>query len=172
VQAIAIYFWQLCLFRRHPAELPNRPSTAALILAIYLIVITPVGLLSYPARTFVTTLAIISIGICLQSAILYLLLLFKGVSTRFPSVIGNMLGTGILMSVLLLPVNLVLLQSETEILVTIANALTWAWLGWWLSVSGFILSKSMHISIVQGALIAFVIELLSVITSFTLFPSN
>jgi len=83
-----------------------------------------------------------------------------------------MLGTGILMSVLLLPVNLVLLQSETEILVAIANALTWAWLGWWLSVSGFILSKSMHISIVQGALIAFVIELLSVITSFTLFPSN
>jgi len=67
---------------------------------------------------------------------------------------------------------LVLLQSETEILVAIANALTWAWLGWWLSVSGFILSKSMHISIVQGALIAFVIELLSVITSFTLFPSN
>lgn len=111
-------------------------------------------------------------GVSLQAFLLYGLLFFKGFQERFPSVIGNLLGTGALMSTLLLPINLILLRSETEILIAIANALTWVWLGWWLSVSGFILSKSMQISIVQGALIAFVIELLSVILSFSLFPGR
>lgn len=172
MHAIANYFWQLCLFRRHPAELPNRISTAGSLLLLYLLFIIPAGLISYPSRPVFTTLSIVLIGVSLQAFLLYGLLFFKGFQERFPSVIGNLLGTGALMSTLLLPINLILLLSETEILIAIANALTWVWLGWWLSVSGFILSKSMQISIVQGALIAFVIELLSVILSFSLFPGR
>ena len=95
---------------------------------------------------------------------------FKGVAARLPSVIGNLLGVSALLTCILLPINLTLLSAEPGIMRTLADSLTWVWLGWWLTVCGYVLSKSAQISIVQGALIAFMIELLGVLSSYSLFP--
>jgi len=65
-----------------------------------------------------------------------------------------------------------LLDSDSEALLLFADSATWIWLGWWLAIVGNILSKAVKISVLQGAIIAFVIELLGVITTFMLFPGT
>ena len=170
MQPIFNYFWQLCLFKRHPSELPNQHSVLLVVTGIYLSVITVAGLLSYPNRGLLTTFAMIMVGLTIQVVFIFMLMWFKGVAARLPSVIGNLLGVSALLTCILLPINLTLLSAEPGIMRTLADSLTWVWLGWWLTVCGYVLSKSAQISIVQGALIAFMIELLGVLSSYSLFP--
>ena len=141
-----------------------------MVTGVYLSVITVAGLLSYPNRGLLTTFAMIMVGLTIQVVFIFMLMWFKGVAALLPSVIGNLLGVSALLTCILLPINLTLLSAEPGIMRTLADSLTWVWLGWWLTVCGYVLSKSAQISIVQGALIAFMIELLGVLSSYSLFP--
>jgi len=172
LQAIFNYFWQLCLLKRHPSELPNQHSVLLIVTLIYLRIITFAGMLSYPSRGLLTTFAMIMVGLAIEVGLIFMLMWFKGVANRLPSVIGNLLGASALLTCILLPVNLTLLSVEPGILRTLADSLTWVWLGWWLTVCGYVLAKSAQISILQGALIAFMIELLGVLSSYSLFPGS
>ena len=170
MQLIALYFWQLCLFRRHPAELPGGRSDLLLIAFAYGLIVIFASALSYPSRSLFVTISIVVVGLAIQVVLICLLLWFKGFIGRTSAVIGNLLGASALMTCVLLPINLVLLRGDPGLIVSIADALTWLWLGWWLCISGYVLARSINISIVQGAFIAFLIELLSVLSSFSLFP--
>jgi hypothetical protein len=169
LQHIVHYFWQLCLFRRHPAELPGGHSNLLVIGLIYGLIVVSASALSYPSRSLITSLSMVVVGLAIQVVLIFFLMWFKGFVDRTVAVIGNLLGASALMTCLLLPINLILLQGSPGLVVSIADALTWLWLGWWLCISGYVLARSINISIVQGAFIAFLIELLSVLTSFSLF---
>jgi hypothetical protein len=69
------------------------------------------------------------------------------------------------MTLILLPVNLILLKSELEWLRAVADSLTWIWLAWWLLIGGNILAKVARLSLAQGAILIFVTELLSTLAS-------
>ena len=170
LQLIFHYFWQLCLFRRHPAELPGGHSNLLVIALMYGLIVICASALSYPSRSLLTTISMVVVGLTIQVSLIFIMMWFKGFIDRTIAVIGNLLGASALMTCLLLPINLILLQGTPGLVVSVADALTWLWLGWWLCISGYILARSINISIVQGAFIAFLIELLSVLTSFSLFP--
>jgi len=74
LQPIFNYFWQLCLFKRHPSELPNQHSVLLVVTGVYLSVITVAGLLSYPNRGLLTTFAMIMVGLTIQVVFIFMLM--------------------------------------------------------------------------------------------------
>ena len=69
-----------------------------------------------------------------------------------------------------LPVNGIMMTFDNEMILLFADSLTWVCLGWWLAIAGYIYHKAVHISVIQGSVIAFLIELIAAIIVFSLFP--
>ena len=120
-----------------------------------------------PLSALVGTL---TISVIYQAGITFILLTFKGVANRFKPTWAALLGTNTLMVLILLPFNMIILKSDNPTLSSFADSATWICLGWWFAIAGHIYHKSVEVSILQGSAIAFLIELLSVITAFYLFP--
>ena len=104
-------------------------------------------------------------GITIQMLLLYGILLFKNVRQHFSQAMSALLGTSALMTIILLPVNLILLRSDIEWLRLAADSMTWIWLAWWLLIGGNILAKVARLSLGQGAILIFLTELLSTLAS-------
>ena len=170
MQLIFSYFWSICLLRGHPADFPSHRMVLGIILAIYLCSVVVAATISYPDRSFLAILGMTGNALIIQATLIWALSWFKNVPSRFPAIWGSTLGAGTIMTLLLLPINMILLDSNSRVLLIVADSATWIWLGWWLAIVGNILSKAVQISVLQGAIIAFVIELLSVITTLMLFP--
>jgi hypothetical protein len=172
MQLIFSYFWSICLLRGHPADFPSNRIVLGSVLAVYCCSVVFAATLTYPQRTFASVLGITLTALIIQTALVWSLSWFKNVPQRFPPIWGSTLGAGIIMTWLLLPIHTILLGSDSKALLLFADSATWIWLGWWLAIVGNILSKGVKISVLQGAIIAFVIELLSVIATFMLFPGT
>lgn len=167
---IVNFFWQLCLLRQSPEGLPSsRFSTGAIFIA-YLAIALGVVALTRPDQPLLTVTGTITIGISLQAGVTLLLLQFKGYSHRFNATWSALLGTNAIMLLVLLPFNFIILNSESESILMFADSATWVCLGWWLAIAGYIYHKSMEVSILQGSVIAFLIEFIGVIIAFNLFP--
>ncbi len=166
------YFWSICLLRGHPADFPNNKIILGSVLTVYCCSVVLAATLTYPLRPFSSVLGITLTALIIQTSLVWTLSWFKNVPQRFPAVWGSMLGAGTIMTWILLPIHAILLDSDSEALLLFADSATWIWLGWWLAIVGNILSKAVKISVLQGAIIAFVIELLGVITTFMLFPGT
>jgi hypothetical protein len=84
-------------------------------------------------------------------------------SHRYLSTIGALLGTNALLLISLMPLELMAYSLEegllTDIFITLENIIFF----WWLLIVGFLLNRSAGISILQGTMIAFLIELVVVI---------
>lgn len=161
----------MCLLRKGPENLPSSSFATMIVFAIYLAIATTVVTLTRPEETVFVVLGTIAIGISIQALITYLLLAFKGYRQRFPRTWAGLLGTNAVMLLILLPFNFILLQSESDALRLFADSATWVCLGWWLAIAGFIYHRSVGISVLQGSVLAFLIELLGVYTAYGLFQS-
>ncbi len=167
---IASYFWQLCLLRASPAQLPGSGFSTMLILGVYLLVSIAVVSVTRPTLTAPYAVLTIAIGVILQASFTFALLHFKGRQHRFNATLAALLGTNAIMLLVLLPFNLILLQSESSIWLMLANSVTWVWLFWWLAIAGYIFHKAIEISVLQGACITFLIELFGIILAVNLIP--
>ena len=167
---ITNFFWQLCLLRQSPEQLPSSNFSAAIVFGGYLVTALIVVTLTRPDQAFTTIIGTVAIGISLQALITFLLLQFKGVRNRFNATWSALLGTNALMLLVLLPFNFIILNAENESLRLFADSATWICLGWWLAIAGHIYHKSIEVSILQGSVIAFLIELMGVLIAVNLFP--
>jgi hypothetical protein len=164
MQAILLYFWRLCLFRESPERIPSSINIALSATVFYFLV----GMLSFsinkPELTFSTTVGVSLVSVVIEAAALFGLLTFKQFRNRFLSTIAAIFCCNGLFLTLLLPVNLTLIGMEEGLLLDFINALSLISLIWWLAIVGFLLMKSAQISLFQGIVLAFVIELLVAIT--------
>ena len=80
-------------------------------------------------------------GLTIQMLLLYGILVFKNVRQHFSQAMSALLGTSAVMTIILLPVNLILLRSDIEWLRVAADSMTWVWLAWWLLIGGNIPPK-------------------------------
>ena len=167
---IASHFWRMCLLRAGPERLPSSNFATAFIFGIYLLISFVVVMMIRPKEPLGALVGTLAIGILYQAGVTFLLLMFKGVPGRFRATWSALLGTNALMLIILLPFNLIILKADSETLRDLADSATWVCLGWWLAIAGHIYHKSVDISILQGSAIAFLIELLGVMTAFYLFP--
>lgn len=166
---ILTFFWQLCLLRESPARFPSSPFAAGTVFLIYLAIALVATSLIRVNHGAASVMGMVFVGLMLQASLVLALLAFKGLTARFARTFASLLGAQTIMMLILLPVNL-LMGSEEETLKQFADAVSWVCLGWWLAIGGFILHKSTDISIVQGSVLVFTMELLSAIAVTTLFP--
>ncbi len=172
MQQILLYFWQLCLLKQSPDQLPRGNFVLAFVIVTYLIIALIAVTLSRPSYGSFEILGSVTIGMLLQALVTFLLLTFKRVEARFNTTYAALLGANALMLIILIPVNLLLLNVENTSLILLADSVSWVCLGWWLAIAGFIYHKATDISLLQGSAIAFVSELLGVMLAITLFPTN
>ena len=167
---IVNFFWQICLLRQSPQGLPSsRFSTGATFLG-YLLIAFGVVALTRPDQSLSTITGTLAIGLTLQTGVTFLLLQFKGYQHRFNATWSALLGANAIMLLVLLPFNFIILNSDNKTILMFADSATWICLGWWLAIAGYIYHKSVEVSVFQGAVIAFLIELIGVIIAFNLFP--
>ena len=171
MQNIPLFFWQLFLLRESPDRIPATPVVLALVLAIYLVIARLAGSIGRPALGFAGIIGSVIMSLIFPVTFTWVLLVFNQPTDRFVATYCALLGTNSIILVILVPVNLVLLNSDNESLKLVADSVSWICLGWWLAIAGFIYHKATNISLIQGSAIAFVTELLGVITSVSLFPA-
>ena len=167
---IVHFFWQLCLLRQSPERLPSSNFATGVIFLIYLAIALSVIVLTRPDQSLTTTGATLAIGISLQASVTFLLLHFKGFGYRFNATWSALLGANAIMLLVLLPFNFIILNTSNNSILLFVDSATWVCLGWWLAIAGYIYHKSVEISILQGSVIAFLIEFIGVIIAFNLFP--
>ena len=155
-----VYFWRLCLLRESPERIPPSLNLALAATGLYFVV----GMLSFVvsrdglAATTVVGVSLISIVI--EGAGLYGLLFFKSYRQRFLPTLIAIFSCNTLFLGALLPVNYLLSNLDEGFTSDFINTLSLLSLFWWLAIVGYILRKSAEISIFQGIVLAFVIELL------------
>ncbi len=167
---IVKFFWQMCLLQRSPSQLPSSTFSTSLIFFVYLLISLTVVSTIRPQHSGLIIVSDVAIGIIVQALVTYLLLQYKNLTTRFKATWSSLLGTNALMLLVLLPVSGILMTSESERLLLFADSLTWVCLGWWLAIAGYIYHKAVHISVIQGSVLAFLTELLAAVIAFNLVP--
>ena len=167
---IALYFWQLCLLRQTPAQIPSSGLVTTLIAVTYLAIALAAVSMTRPGQPFTAVAGTVMIGVVLQALVTWLLLLFKSFPARFLQTWAALLGANAVMLIVLVPFNFIILNTDNRTLMIFADSATWVCFGWWLAIAGHIYHKAVNISIIQGSVIAFLVELLSVIIAYNLFP--
>lgn len=172
MQQILFFFWQLCLLRESPENLPSSRFVVGLVIIAYLSIALIAVTLNQPNQTLFGIIGTVTLGVILQATFVWLLLAFKQVTHRFIATLASLLGANTLMLLILMPVNLTLLYTEGGSFNLFANSISWVCLGWWLAIAGSIYHNAINISLLQGSAIAFITELLALIVAFTLFPPS
>lgn len=168
--SILSFFWQLCLLRSSPAQLPASNFATGIVFVIYVCIALTVISLIRPDQSFTIIASDIAIGMLVQVLVTLMLLSYKGFVTRFRATWSALMGTNAVMLLVLLPVHGILMNAEQKTLLVFADSLTWICLGWWLAIAGYIYHKSVNISVIQGSVIAFLVEFLAAIIAFNLIP--
>jgi len=169
---ICRYFWQICLFREGPEKIPKSVPIALTLLLIYLCVALTATSLINPEQTLSHAILAVGVGSGIEISFLFGLLIFKSVGTRFLSTLSALLGSNTLFLILLLPINLVLKQIDPGIGNTFFQTLWMLSFFWWLMIVGFIFHRAANISLLQGTILAFIIELLAILAITQLQPSS
>ncbi len=167
---ISHYFWQICLLRKGPEDLPSSTFATAFVFALYFGIAVVVVSITRPSQDAPTMLGTLFIGIGLQAGVTWGLLQFKGLTNRFRRTWSSLLGTNAIMLLVLLPFNFIMMNASEGYLRVFADSATWICLGWWLAIAGHIYHRASEVSVIQGSAIAFLIELLGVILAASLFP--
>lgn len=172
MQRIIYYFWQICLLRAGPEGVPGNPFVLVSTFAMYFLM----SLLTlFATRSDISLLAMVAwllIGIFIEASIVVSLLAFKQVTRRFTATLSALLGANTVILIIMLPANLALDHVETDTMKLVAELVFLTTFLWWLAIAGFILHRAANISVVQGAAIAFGIEMLSLTVNVALFSPS
>ena len=166
------YFWQLCLLRASPAHAPASWQFTCFIFSLYVLSSSSLLLIAGADTQVLRSTAIVVSGIVTQLACTWLLLLLKNVTVRFPATLVSLLGTNSLLVICLIPLNLLLKIADQELIKLIVETLYWMFFLWWIGIAGYILHKASEISFLQGAALAFTFEIISLITTRFLLPTQ
>lgn len=167
---ITKFFWQLCLLRQSPANLPSSTFATAAVFFVYLLIGISSAALRRPEESLTAFTGTLVISVAMQIVITLLLLEFKGARGRFQQTWMALLGASSIISILLILLTVLFLNVESDAIRTFADSAIWICIGWWLAIAGYIYHKAVDISVLQGSVIAFVIEFMSLVLALSLFP--
>lgn len=162
----------MCLLRTSPERAPVSMGFIGFIFAVYVTSSTALLTISSARNQITDAIKLVILGIVIQLTCVWLLLVFKRVSYRFRATLVAFLGTNTLLVIFMIPLNLFLIVNENQTMILFIEVLYWMFFFWWIAVAGFILHKSINVSLMLGITLAFTIELLSLITTSTFLPSS
>jgi len=167
---IILYFWQICLLRAGPERIPARWDLMGIFFGAYFLVSGFSIITSRPDLTLLSGTATIFIGSGVAALIIFSLLSFKQVTARFIPTMSAVFGTQAIILVPMMITSSIMEEFETGTLRLLIEALAWVLLLWWLTIVGSILSRAANIGVMQGAMLAFLIETISLLITLTIFP--
>ena len=167
MQALIHFFLELCLLRKGPQDLPGSAALVQALALVYLAVGVIVGVASEQGLWSALAQTLVDLGLLL--GLLYLGLQWKGRSARFLQAGAALLGSGALLSLLVLvPLGMAPSGEDAE-LRGLGALLFMALLAWSILVTGHILRHTLDLTLVQGALIAVAYNLLAYVLLGALF---
>lgn len=167
MQALITFFFELCLLRRAPQDLPASDTLFRLILIADVAVGVLVGVAS-GLQTLASAAQVVA-ETALMLSLLYLALGLVGHPGRFTQSATALLGSGVLIGALALaPVLLGALGGDTDA-AALGTLLLLALMVWNIAINGHILRHTFGIGLGQGIGIAVVYELLAIVTMSALF---
>ena len=169
---IILYLWQICLLRVGPEKIPANWHFLAIFFSFYFLISGFSIITSRPDLNLFSGAVTIFIGSGVAAVTVFGLLSLKQVTNRFVPTLSAIFGTN---SIILLPMIVTSAMMElvdAGILRLLIDAVAWVLLGWWLTIVGSILSRAATISVLQGAMLAFLIEVISLLITLKIFPLN
>jgi|TARA_B110000037_G_scaffold222793_1_gene299619 hypothetical protein len=169
---IILYVWQICLLRVGPEKIPARWNFLAIFFGFYFLISGFSIITSRPDLNLFSGAVTIFIGSGVAAVAVFGLLSLKQVTNRFVPTMSAIFGTN---SIILLPMIVTSAMMElvdAGTLRLLIDAVAWVLLGWWLTIVGSILSRAATISVLQGAMLAFLIEVISLLLTLKIFPLN
>lgn len=165
-------FWQLCLLRTGPEQVPYSPALALLVVVGWIVVTLPLAFAQLPvdgtrAVTFLVVNAVLVV------VALALLLAVRGLTARLLQTVTAFFGTDLIFNALSLPAVLPFaglpLQdpAPAHLAALVAQLIL---LGWGLVVKGYILGAALAVPRFTGWMLALTITLLTTALSGALFP--
>ncbi len=159
MQALIHFFLELCLLRKGPQDLPGSTALFQALALVYLAVGAIVGVASGQGLWAALAQTLVDLGLLL--GLLFLGLQWTGRSARFLQAGAALLGSGALLSLLVLvPLGMAPSGEDAE-LRGLGALLFMALLAWSILVTGHILRHTLEVTLVQGALIAVAYNLLA-----------
>lgn len=156
LKLLFLAFFDICRFKRRPQDIPQSVNLMSLCVFVYLIVATLLLVLTETVgRSFLSA--------CLELVILLLftigLLMLSGKSNRSVQTITAMSGTGIVLSLIALPVYVLLntygtVDTEANPYYTVAVMILSALALWNIAVMAHILREALEVGIFTGAMLA------------------
>jgi hypothetical protein len=170
---ILSYLWQICLLRAGPEKIPQSLFITALFACVFFVTQITYFLLTNHKLLVSQMLGIIIFGFVMETAIIYGLLRFKNVGSRFLGTLSAFLGSNSIFICMSLIISLLSSSFEDGLVASFIDALALVCFFWWLGIFGFILNRAMGISMLQGTVLAFIIELVVVLSTRSIFlPST
>jgi len=169
MQIIISYFWRICLFRIGPEEMPNSYGLTGLICGLYLISSSLSILIAKPSLGIVFALLAALSTLLIIAATLYLLLKLNQHPERFIQGFNALLGCNVMILVISAPLSLAESQLAPGIIFDLVNLSLILFIFWWISISGFILSRTTDLGLMLSIAMAYVLEILQVLSINELF---
>ena len=154
------FFWQICIFKKGPEQVPTAPVFVAVVITAYLLVSVLASLFE-PALdgNIIKAILVVLVSTAVQLSIFTLLLLYKNMFSRVKETLLALLGSDTLLTLIgiaILAVHDFLngnLESGEPAIQVSRFALT-ALVVWSLAVTGFILHKATNTGLFLGNAIA------------------
>jgi hypothetical protein len=149
VRSLILFFWQMCLLRRAPQDLPASINLLGLLGALNVLV-GAVGTVDYfggPGRALTASV----LDTALVSALVYATLAFARHRPRFVQTLTAVFGVGSLFGAALLPVQWLAAGSGLMLLFGLVNLVV---LGWIHVVLGHVLRHALEMDLWAGIAIA------------------
>ena len=172
--AIALYFWQLCLLRRSPGELPASPFVLGFALAVSLALETLLQMTIFSgAAGLASKLIDTGANLFVQGLVTWALLYYKQRHGSFLATWTALLGAQTVILLATVPFYLILLQDwDLDFIHTFANSARWVCLIWLMVAIGYIYHKAADVDMALGTVIAMMSFILSISLAISLDPGD
>lgn len=173
MKSILILFWDICLFRRGPDEVPTSNILTFAILIVFIIfntVIRSVLLKSEFIYSLLSSLIVLLVFACS----LWLGLLLNKCLNRFQQAMTAVLGQDLMISILSLPL-LFVLSAEQELgdgAMQVGSIILLMFYGWDLAVKGYIFRRALAVGPVLAFMLAFAIVMGAIMIESEVFDVN
>lgn len=160
MKAIVQLYWQICRMKAGPEQVPAAAALTALTLLVY-------ALINFVARVGIGELSVAYAGVSFLvitgfwAALVYSVLTFKRLGSRFQQTFTAALGTDVVLSCLSLPLVIIAGRfPEESPIVSLAAAFWLVIFIWDVLVKGFIFHRAFNVSPLLGNLFSLMINLL------------
>ena len=152
MHALIFRFFDICMLRSGPQDLPTSAFLLRSLLALNVLVGT---LVSFPLSGFDHALLEVSLDIILLSILLYAGLQWRGLTLRFVQMFIALMGTGIIFGMLMMPVVYQLVASRAANEPALFAALVWWCIVFWnITVFAHILRHGFSIKLSYAFVVA------------------